>query len=75
MIFEHMNVTFKTPKKLRDSIPKRYEDVIELTITFPEDSEAIGYFFKDCLEDGFRENGVSVLVDFTPRLAIKTIEV
>jgi hypothetical protein len=58
---EEINITFKTPKGL--DVSKEYKESIGLCITFPEGASEIGYFLEKCLEDGFRENGATAVIE------------
>lgn len=75
MEYDEMRIEFRTPKKLKKGVPKRHRKSIELTITFRRDCDQIAEFIKKCLEDGFRDNGASAVIDFTPAGMVKRIEV
>ena len=75
MEFDEMRIELRTPKKLKKDVPKRIKKSVNLTITFRPDASALGEFVKKCLEDGFRDNGASAVIDFTPAGMVKRIEV
>ena len=67
-VYDNLHITLKTPKELKKQIPKKYRKELELDLTGIKELRPVLFFLKKCLEDGFRENGASALIDFIPRL-------
>lgn len=74
-MFEQMSIEFRTPKELKGVVARRHKKSIELSISFRRDCDQIAYFIKKCLEDGFKDNGASAVIDFKPAGMVKRIEV
>ena len=67
-IMDNLDVTFKTPKELKKKLPEKYRKEIGIVISGRSEIRPMLFFLKKCMEDGFRENGASALIDFSPHL-------
>ena len=65
---DSLRLNLKTPKEFYKKLPKKYHEVIGLTIYGAPELRPMLFFLKKCMEDGFRENGASALIDFMPHL-------
>lgn len=65
---DSLRLNLKTPKKFYKKLPKKYHEVIGVTISGEKEIRPMLFFLKKCMEDGFRENGASALIEFVPHL-------